>query len=226
MPASAVKPVASLGENPLDQDAVADDTQTRLARSAQRLAQLSRSQPFGVPYGAPTLDLFADDTERATLQAMNTDVRQGTLAGFELPDVFMAAVSATADADDPLASVRLSRPASVVSAGAAADSAQDVASLDLFIDETDARTVIAGPTRPDDAAEPLLRSTRPMPETWLRKSESKVSPRPGHRAPIYTAQSLATSLREEERSSPDTGALDLAQMIALNRLADENIAQQ
>ena len=67
----------------------ADAKLARAARSAQRLAQLSRA-----PYGAPTLDLFAEDTERATLQALNTDIRQTSLPGFELPEVFMAAVPA------------------------------------------------------------------------------------------------------------------------------------
>jgi hypothetical protein len=59
----------------------------RAARSAQRLAQLSDANRAG-----ETLDLFAEDAERANQQAMNTDIRQGTLAGFELPDVFLAAV--------------------------------------------------------------------------------------------------------------------------------------
>ncbi|WP_321799426.1 hypothetical protein [Caballeronia sp. J97] len=59
----------------------------RAARSAQRLAQLSEALR-----GSETLDLFAEDAERAHLQAMNTDIRQGTFEGFELPDVFLAAV--------------------------------------------------------------------------------------------------------------------------------------
>ncbi|PMS31167.1 hypothetical protein [Paraburkholderia rhynchosiae] len=61
----------------------------RAARSAQRLAQLS-----DVPRDDSTLDLFPDDPTRATLEAMNIDVRQGTLHGFELPDVVLAAVGA------------------------------------------------------------------------------------------------------------------------------------
>jgi hypothetical protein len=59
----------------------------RAARSAQRLAQLSEVQRIG-----ETLDLFAEDAERAHFQALNTDIRQGTFEGFELPDVFLAAV--------------------------------------------------------------------------------------------------------------------------------------
>ncbi|SAK77422.1 hypothetical protein AWB75_04527 [Caballeronia catudaia] len=66
------------------------DAETKLARaarSAQRLAQLSEDAR-----GGETLDLFAEDTERAQCQALNTDIRQGTFEGFELPDVFLAAV--------------------------------------------------------------------------------------------------------------------------------------
>jgi hypothetical protein len=59
----------------------------RAARSAQRLAQLSER-----PRNGETLDLFAEDAERAHFQALNTDIRQGTFEGFELPEVFLAAV--------------------------------------------------------------------------------------------------------------------------------------
>src|ERR1700761_5763629 len=68
----------------------------RAARSAQRLAQLS-----DVSRDDSTLDLFPDDPTRATLEAMNIDIRQGTLHGFELPDVVLAAVGAI-DAGDAL----------------------------------------------------------------------------------------------------------------------------
>ncbi|WP_244158540.1 hypothetical protein [Caballeronia fortuita] len=64
----------------------------RAARSAQRLAQLSEGARSG-----ETLDLFAEDAERAQLQAMNTDIRQGTFEGFELPDVFLAAVQSNGE---------------------------------------------------------------------------------------------------------------------------------
>jgi hypothetical protein len=73
-------------------DSTAADVETekklaRAARSVQRLAQLSEAQRVG-----ETLDLFAEDAERANQQALNTDIRQGTFEGFELPDVFLAAV--------------------------------------------------------------------------------------------------------------------------------------
>src|SRR5260370_1325175 len=102
MPDSAVNPARQSVDSAVASrraDAAADrsgrlpaetDAETKLARaarSAQRLALLSRA-----PYGAPTLDLFAEDAERATLQALNTDIRQSSLPGFELPEVSMAAV--------------------------------------------------------------------------------------------------------------------------------------
>ncbi|HEX3379535.1 MAG TPA: hypothetical protein VHU21_07055, partial [Paraburkholderia sp.] len=72
--------------------AVSTETENKLARaarSAQRLAQLS-----GAARQDSTLDLFPDDPTRAALEAMNIDVRQGTLDGFELPDVVLQAVGA------------------------------------------------------------------------------------------------------------------------------------
>lgn len=83
----------------------------RAARSAQRLAQLSEGAR-----GGETLDLFAEDAERARLQAMSTDIRQGTFEGFELPEVFLAAVqsncgtaSTGANATESAASKRAAR---------------------------------------------------------------------------------------------------------------------
>jgi hypothetical protein len=79
------------------QATVSTETENKLARaarSAQRLAQLSDASRDD-----STLDLFPDDPTRATLEAMNIDIRQGTLHGFELPDVVLAAVGAI-DAGD------------------------------------------------------------------------------------------------------------------------------
>ena len=83
---------------PRNPDASSDDTvpsakATRRspARTAQRVAQLRDAIRPG-----ETLDLFAEDAERATQQAMNTDIRQGTFEGFELPEVFLAAVESSA----------------------------------------------------------------------------------------------------------------------------------
>jgi hypothetical protein len=100
MPDSAVKrdSARASGDSVLNRtprrraEAIGADTEKKLARaarSAQRLAQLSEAQRVG-----ETLDLFAEDAERANLQALNTDIRQGTFEGFELPDAFMAAVQA------------------------------------------------------------------------------------------------------------------------------------
>ncbi|MFM0203900.1 hypothetical protein PQR53_29040 [Paraburkholderia fungorum] len=88
------------------QATVSTETENKLARaarSAQRLAQLSDASRDD-----STLDLFPDDPTRATLEAMNIDVRQGTLHGFELPDVVLAAVGAI-DADGALLDARAAR---------------------------------------------------------------------------------------------------------------------
>jgi hypothetical protein len=63
----------------------------RAARSAQRLAELSEPS-----HDDSTPDLFSDDSGHATLEAMNIDLRQRTLDGFELPDEMLAAVGAAA----------------------------------------------------------------------------------------------------------------------------------
>ncbi|CAB3657012.1 hypothetical protein LMG24238_01463 [Paraburkholderia sediminicola] len=90
------------------QATVSTETENKLARaarSAQRLAQLSDASRDD-----STLDLFPDDPTRATLEAMNIDVRQGTLHGFELPDVVLAAVGAI-DADGMSSEARAARRA-------------------------------------------------------------------------------------------------------------------
>ncbi|NPT39949.1 hypothetical protein GNZ12_01140 [Paraburkholderia sp. 1N] len=90
------------------QATVSTETENKLARaarSAQRLAQLSDASRDD-----STLDLFPDDPTRATLEAMNIDVRQGTLHGFELPDVVLAAVGAI-DADGVPLEARATRRA-------------------------------------------------------------------------------------------------------------------
>lgn len=90
------------------QATVSTETENKLARaarSAQRLAQLSDASRDD-----STLDLFPDDPTRATLEAMNIDVRQGTLHGFELPDVVLAAVGVI-DADGVPLEARAARRA-------------------------------------------------------------------------------------------------------------------
>ncbi|MFM0648415.1 hypothetical protein PQR14_29175 [Paraburkholderia bryophila] len=91
------------------QATVSTETENKLARaarSAQRLAQLSDAARDD-----STLDLFPDDPTRATLEAMNIDVRQGTLHGFELPDVVLAAVGVIDAGDGALPDARSARRA-------------------------------------------------------------------------------------------------------------------
>jgi hypothetical protein len=91
------------------QATVSSETENKLARaarSAQRLAQLSDASRDDC-----TLDLFPDDPTRATLEAMKIDIRQGTLHGFELPDVVLAAVGAIDAADAGLPDAKAVRRA-------------------------------------------------------------------------------------------------------------------
>jgi hypothetical protein len=91
------------------QATVSTETENKLARaarSAQRLAQLSDASRDD-----STLDLFPDDPTRATLEAMNIDIRQGTLHGFELPDVVLAAVGAIDAGDNASVDARAARRA-------------------------------------------------------------------------------------------------------------------
>jgi hypothetical protein len=218
MPDSAVNPASRSAALSGDVDSAqspasseAEGKPARTARSPQRLALLNRPPSFGIPYGAPTLDLFADDAERATLQAMNTDVRQGTLAGFELPEVFMAAVSATAEADDPLASVRLLRP--VPSATGSPDlgdergnAAAEAASLEFAFDDVPPPDgVVAGPVPPEaeseiaEAAAPneaLPRSSRRMSEARAKNAVNTVAA-----ADRHTPESLAATLIDDDRGT-------------------------
>jgi hypothetical protein len=94
----------------------------RAARSAQRLAQLS-----DVARDDSTLDLFPDDSTRATLEAMTVDVRQGTLTGFELPAEVLVAVG-LADGGEPAQEGQDAKPARrVTRAAKATDATQGAA---------------------------------------------------------------------------------------------------
>jgi hypothetical protein len=124
--------------------AVSTETENKLARaarSAQRLAQLS-----DIPRDDSTLDLFPDDSARATQQAMNIDVRQGTLQGFELPDVVLAAAGATegvgfagaASAMGASADGKGARRAARTAAGSKEDAAGDESHDGQMVIETEA----------------------------------------------------------------------------------------
>ncbi|KLU25407.1 hypothetical protein EOS_14665 [Caballeronia mineralivorans PML1(12)] len=201
---------------PVESDA--DAKLARAARSAQRLALLSRA-----PYGAPTLDLFAEDAERATLQVLNTDIRQSTLPGFELPEAFMAAVSATASADEgSSASVRPVR-SGVVSArfSEAADIAAprdaaavqtenkivDAATLELMFDDVGApHSVVAGPVQPespDDGAgsAPVVAALDAANAQGSNKRASAARTRGAARNVAVTEPSSVATARDVETAS-------------------------
>lgn len=147
----------------------------RAARSAQRLAQLS-----DVSRDDSTLDLFPDDPTRATLEAMNIDVRQGTLHGFELPDVVLAAVGAL---DTPSDST--SADAKAARRAPRAARADEPARMDLQLSGLEIEpSTVAGP----DAAHPLA-------TTGLNdQNETVVSPREAI-PPLSPAMAAATVAR-------------------------------
>ncbi|MFM0470424.1 hypothetical protein [Paraburkholderia strydomiana] len=146
----------------------------RAARSAQRLAQLS-----DVSRDDSTLDLFPDDPTRATLEAMNIDVRQGTLHGFELPDVVLAAVGAL---DTPSDST--SADAKAARRAPRAARTDEPARIDAQLSGLETEPSTVGP----DAAHPL-------PATGLNdQNETVVSPREAI-PPLSPAMAAATVAR-------------------------------
>ncbi|WP_250436313.1 hypothetical protein [Caballeronia sp. ATUFL_F2_KS9A] len=151
----------------------------RAARSAQRLAQLSEGARAG-----ETLDLFAEDAERAQLQAMNTDIRQGTFEGFELPEVFLAAVQSNGG----------NAPESVVAKRAARGGVTSVApEQGLFGDDS---PLIDAP--PPDASQPAAK-TGAMAAVTTRSASISTSVAPENAAPSLAA--LASALIARDRGA-------------------------
>ncbi|WP_027779963.1 hypothetical protein [Paraburkholderia caledonica] len=147
----------------------------RAARSAQRLAQLS-----DVSRDDSTLDLFPDDPTRATLEAMNIDVRQGTLHGFELPDVVLAAVGAL---DTPSDSMSADAKAARRAPRAAKDDEPARVDLQLSGLEVELSTVTGS-----DAAHPMSAAD------LADQNEAVVSPREAT-PPLSPAMAAATVAR-------------------------------
>jgi hypothetical protein len=208
----------------------ADAKLARAARSAQRLALLSRA-----PYGAPTLDLFAEDAERATLQALNTDIRQSSLPGFELPEVFMAAVpgeDGSSGAGRAWRSGALSVDGSAVSSVAVSreDAAAtqtdsqtaDAATLELMFDDVLApHEMVAGPVQPeplDDGARggPVLAALGEGNAQGSNKRASAARARGAARNVSTTGPSPAAAMSEVETMEGKSGPGDGAPQV-LNR---------
>jgi hypothetical protein len=165
--------------------AVSTETENKLARaarSAQRLAQLS-----DIPRDDSTLDLFPDDSARATQQAMNIDVRQGTLQGFELPHVVLAAVGAPdgvgftgpTSALGSTADGKSLRRAARVAAGSKEDAAGEATHDGQMVIETEAD------------ADPVAASLAAVDET---KDEPNASDRGEELAPKTAAAAQASSM--------------------------------
>ena len=190
------------------------------------------------PYGAPTLDLFAEDAERATLQALNTDIRQSSLPGFELPEVFMAAVPGE---DGSFGAVRVLRSGAlsvdglVVSsvAGSRDDAATtqadsqtaDAATLELMFDDVLApHEVVAGPVEPEPLEErvqgvPVVAALGEGNAQGSNKRASAARARGAARNVSTTGPSPAAAMSEVETMERKSGPSDAVTQV-VNRSPD------
>jgi hypothetical protein len=173
----------------------------RAARSAQRLAQLSDASRDD-----STLDLFPDDPTRATLESMNIDVRQGTLRGFELPDVVLAAVGAI-DTDGAAAEARAARRAPrAAKSGEPAPVSAQLSGLEPQAAEATATATFAGELAFDDgkAAAPELVGDK-LAASPARDAAAPLTPA---MAAATVARSVAASRQagEPRATSTDTAA--------------------
>jgi len=166
----------------------------RAARSAQRLAQLSDASRDD-----STLDLFPDDPTRATLEAMNIDIRQGTLHGFELPDVVLAAVGAIDGGDGLAVDARATRRAPRV---AKADD-QPVPVNALLSGLEIEPLVVASP-----AGETASGDAKPAVDTAALADEKSTVPARDASAPLTPAMAAATVARSvtalRQAAEPDS----------------------
>lgn len=179
------------------QATVSTETENKLARaarSAQRLAQLSDASRDD-----STLDLFPDDPTRATLEAMNIDVRQGTLHGFELPDVVLAAVGAI-DADGLSLEAKAARRAPRTTKSE--EPAPVYAQLSgLEPEAVEAPTLPVGGVAFDDAKAATEASAEEKPATSARDA---AAPLTSAMAAATVARSV-TALRQAAESGATTG---------------------
>lgn len=163
---------------------VSADTENKLARavqSAQRLAQLS-----DVPGDENTLDLFPDDPTHALVQSMEIDVRQGTLSGFELPDVVRAAVEAAQGASPAAA------PAPRRSARSKAAATSDAAPMeDRRTDEPSDETAGGGVAAATDGTADSASPASPVEPMATRRGDGRMLPGRAA-AEWHAAQALET----------------------------------
>ncbi|CAN7739780.1 hypothetical protein [Paraburkholderia sp. SIMBA_054] len=177
----------------------------RAARSAQRLAQLSDAARDG-----STLDLFPDDTARAEQQAMSIDVRQGTLQGFELPDVVLAAVGApdgvgfaagTVEGKAAARAVRGAAPSKDVAAGTVPHDGQMVIDTEAGALEP---AVAEGPT----LAASIDGEVAPAATKPAQNAAETATPDVPTQAASLAAASVVRSVAALRQISPPTNAAD------------------
>ncbi|REG51192.1 hypothetical protein B0G80_7680 [Paraburkholderia sp. BL6669N2] len=187
----------------------------RAARSAQRLAQLSDASRDD-----STLDLFPDDPTRATLEAMNIDIRQGTLHGFELPDVVLAAVGAIDGGDNTLVDARAARRAP----RAAKPDDQPVPVNALLSGlEIEPLVVAASP-----AGELALGDAKPAADMAASAEDNSTTPARDASAPLTPAMAAATVARSvtalRQAAEPDAKADVMAASTAGGVRATQRLA--
>ncbi|WP_232470924.1 hypothetical protein [Caballeronia hypogeia] len=149
--------------------------------------------------------MFAEDAERAHQQALNTDIRQGTFEGFELPDVFLAAVQSTCGTATPeLAASK--RPARGSTAALTPVAPMQGLFQDEFLETPDA-----------PPAEPVLRekAIAAMPAATARLASISTSAAP--ESPARASFGVASARVEHDRDGmEDTSGPSVSQRASRN----------
>ncbi|QCP54638.1 hypothetical protein FAZ95_37870 [Trinickia violacea] len=177
--------------------AVSSDTENKLARaakSAQRLAELSDATRDD-----STGDLFSDDPARAVLEAMNIDTRQGTLAGFELPDDVLAAVGMpAAERAETGGEAVASSKAPAAAEAKASRSARGARSSDAAVEAPALEAESRGADRPEAASKALPATAKTPDADAVPKSTAELDAvlAPSSAGVASTIRSVASARRQ------------------------------
>ncbi|TDV27747.1 hypothetical protein C7405_11626 [Paraburkholderia caballeronis] len=182
---------------------VSADTENKLARavqSAQRLAQLS-----DVPRDDSTLDMFPDDPTHALVQAMTIDVRQGTLSGFELPEVVRVAVEAAQGANDaPAAAATSPKRTALRSKGAAAVAAgSDETAEAKRADDRDAEAAQTAEAVTGDEAPVLPEANAPEADASMSPGRATAQARAARASTAHRTADAATAVSTGDATAAD-----------------------